>query len=119
MHMAHCIKLDVGPTYNYMRVLEYTPIYIAVVSMRIFSLQLGKKNYQEARNIDVIFSTKQAKEKELEELKAELAYKKRAVEDVVDGMEGGQLEHYQTLTAENDKIKKVNKHKAIQFLEIR
>lgn len=43
----------------------------------------------------------------MEELVAELEYKKRAVEDVVDSMEGGQLEHYQMLTAENDKIKKV------------
>ncbi len=74
-----------------------------------FVLQLGKKNDQEARNIDVIFSKKQEKERELEDLKAELEYKRRAVEDVVGSMDDGVLKQYQSLTTENDKLKKVNR----------
>jgi hypothetical protein len=76
-------------------------------ALNIYSFQLSKKNDQEARNIDDFFSKKQEKEKELEELKVELEYKRRAVEEVVGSMEEGVLEHYQALSMENDKIKKV------------
>lgn len=70
--------------------------------------QLSKKNDQEARNIDAFFSKKQEKERELEELKVELEYKRKAIEEVVGSMEEGVSERYQTLSAQNDKIRKVN-----------
>ena len=70
--------------------------------------QLNKKNDQEARNIDVIFSSKQLKRKELEELQLELNAKRRAIDNVVDSMEEDLLSQYQILNAESDKIKKVS-----------
>ena len=69
--------------------------------------QLSKKNDLEARNIDTFFSKKQEKVKELEGLKIELQSKQSAVQEVLGNMEGGDLEHYHTLSAENDKVKKV------------
>lgn len=71
------------------------------------SFQLSKKNDLEARNIDAFFSKKQEKEKELEELKVELNSKQTAVQVVLSSMEEGVLEQYHTLSAENDKVKKV------------
>ena len=70
--------------------------------------QLSKKNDQEARNIDVIFASKQMKRKELEELQLELNAKRRAIDNVVDSMEEDLLCQYQILNAESDKIKKVS-----------
>lgn len=69
--------------------------------------QLSKKNDQEARSIDVIFSNKQERERELEELKVELDTKRRTVENVVGSMEEDVLGSYQVLTVENAKIRKV------------
>lgn len=75
--------------------------------MLLSTSQLSKKNDQEARNIDVIFSSKQLKKKELEELQQQLNVKKRAIDNVVDGMEEDLLSQYQVLNGEINKIKKV------------
>lgn len=69
--------------------------------------QLIKKNDQEARNIDVIFSKKQEKESKVEELKVQLESKRMAVEDVIGNMEEDVLGQYQTMTAQSESTKKV------------
>lgn len=66
-----------------------------------------KKNDQEARNIDVIFSKKQEKENKVEELKVQLESKRMAVEDVIGNMEEDVLRRYQTMTVQSEKIRKV------------
>ena len=76
-------------------------------SISVLFSQLSKKNDQEARNIDVIFSSKQLKKEELEELQRQLNVKRRAIDNVVDSMEEELSSQYQVLSAEINKIKKV------------
>ena len=45
----------------------------------------------------------------MEELKAELESKKGVIEKIVRSMDNNTLEHYQELTTENDRLKRVNK----------
>lgn len=66
---------------------------------------LNKRNEQESQDIDEIFASKQEKEKELEKCTAVLERKKKVIGEIIGNMDPSVRERYQSLTAENEKIK--------------
>lgn len=65
---------------------------------------MSRKNEQDARDIDTVFSRKQENEKELEVLKTELEAKKKLFDDMISSMDPEDTRRYQMLKENNAKI---------------